>query len=115
MEGTGRGPVVVVGAGIVGCAIAVHLADLGIRPVVVDPDRPAGSSFASLSAFGTNPAAYYELAAAGMAGWSRWAERLGGGVGLRRDASSAGPATRGKRTTSPNGSPAPGAPAIRSG
>src|SRR5215218_35568 len=85
MEGTGRGPVVVVGAGIVGCAIAVHLADLGIRPVVVDPDRPAGSSFASLSAFGKDPAAYYELAAAGMAGWSRWAERLGGGVGLRRD------------------------------
>src|SRR5215218_9767697 len=85
MEGTGRGPVVVVGAGIVGCAIAVHLADRGIRPVVVDPDRPAGSSFASLSAFGTNPAAYYELAAAGMASWSRWAERLGGGVGLRRD------------------------------
>ena len=57
--------------------------------VVVDPDRPGHgasvSSFASLSAFGKDPAAYYELAAAGMAGWSRWAERLGGGVGLRRD------------------------------
>jgi glycine/D-amino acid oxidase-like deaminating enzyme len=89
MEGLRRGPVVVVGAGIVGCTIAVHLADRGIRPVVVDPDRPAqgasASSFASLSAFGKDPAAYYELAAAGMAGWSRWAERLGGDVGLRRD------------------------------
>jgi glycine/D-amino acid oxidase-like deaminating enzyme len=71
MEGTRRGPVVVVGAGIVGCAIAVHLADQGVRPVVVDPDRPAGgasaSSFASLSAFGKDPAAWYELACAGMA------------------------------------------------
>jgi len=88
MEGTRRGPVVVVGAGIVGCAIAVHLTDHGIRPVVVDPDRPAHgasvSSFASLSAFGKYPAAYYELACAGMAGWSRWAERLGGDLGLRR-------------------------------
>jgi glycine/D-amino acid oxidase-like deaminating enzyme len=89
MEGSGRGPVVVVGAGIVGSAIAVHLADLGVRPVVVDPDRPAAgasaSSFASLSAFGKDPVAWYELAAAGMASWSRWAERLGGQVGLRRD------------------------------
>ena len=89
MEGTRRGPVVVVGAGIVGCTIALRLADRGIKPVVVDPDRPAlgasASSFASLSAFGKDPAAWYELAAAGMAGWSRWAERLGGDVGLRRE------------------------------
>jgi glycine/D-amino acid oxidase-like deaminating enzyme len=89
MEEARRGPVVVVGAGIVGCSIALHLTDRGIRPVVVDPDRPAlgasASSFASLSAFGKDPAAYYELAAAGMAGWPRWAERLGGEVGLRRD------------------------------
>jgi glycine/D-amino acid oxidase-like deaminating enzyme len=89
MEGSRRGPVVVVGAGIVGCAIAVHLADRGIRPVVVDPDVPgqgaSTNSFASLSAFGKNPAAYYELACAAMASWPRWAERLGGGVGLRRN------------------------------
>jgi glycine/D-amino acid oxidase-like deaminating enzyme len=89
MDGSRRGPVVVVGAGIVGCAIAVHLADHGIRPVVVDLDRPgqgaSTSSFASLSAFGKDPATHYELACAGLASWSRWAERLGGGVGLRRD------------------------------
>jgi glycine/D-amino acid oxidase-like deaminating enzyme len=89
MEGTRRGPVVVVGAGIVGCSIALHLTDHGIRPVMVDPDRPGQrasvSSFASLSAFGKDPAAWYELAAAGMAGWSRWAQRLGADVGLRRE------------------------------
>ena len=89
MEGTRRGPIVVVGAGIVGCSITLHLAERGIRPVVVDPDRPAlgasASSFASLSAFGKDPAAWYELARAGMASWSRWAERLGGDIGLRRD------------------------------
>ena len=71
MDGSRRGPVVVVGAGIVGCAIAVHLADHGIRPVVVDLDRPgqgaSTSSFASLSAFGKDPATHYELACAGMA------------------------------------------------
>jgi glycine/D-amino acid oxidase-like deaminating enzyme len=89
MDGTKRGPVAVVGAGILGCSIALHLADRGVRPVVVDPDRPGHGasprSFASLSAFGKDPVAYYQLAIAGMAAWPRWAERLGGDVGLRRD------------------------------
>jgi glycine/D-amino acid oxidase-like deaminating enzyme len=89
MDGTGRGPVVVVGAGILGCSIALHLAGRAVRPVVVDQDRPghgaSPSSFASLSAFGKDPAAYYELALAGMAAWPRWAERVGGDVGLRRE------------------------------
>jgi glycine/D-amino acid oxidase-like deaminating enzyme len=73
----------------VGCAIAVHLADQDIRPVVIDPAVPghgaSANSFASLSAFGKDPAASYELACAGMASWPRWAERLGGGVGLQRN------------------------------
>src|SRR6266508_3973426 len=113
MEGTRRGPVVVVGAGIVGCTIALHLADRGIRPVVVDPDRPgygaSVSSFASLSAFGKDPLAYYELACAGMASWSRWAERLGSDVGLRR----AGPGRRGLlRPQRRPGGAAAGAPRV---
>jgi glycine/D-amino acid oxidase-like deaminating enzyme len=79
---------VVVGAGILGCSIAVYLVDRGLRPVVIDPDQPgqgaSARSFASISAFGKDPAAYYQLACTGMSGWPRFAERLGGQVGLRR-------------------------------
>ena len=80
--------VVVVGAGILGCSIAVHLVDRGLRPILIDPDQPGQGastrSFASISAFGKHPAAYFQLASAGMSGWRRFAERLGGEVGLRR-------------------------------
>jgi sarcosine oxidase subunit beta len=80
--------VAVVGGGIVGSAVALHLADLGIRPVLVDAG-PAGwsasaLSFASISAFDAESLASYELACAGMGSWRRWAERLGGPVGFRR-------------------------------
>jgi glycine/D-amino acid oxidase-like deaminating enzyme len=89
MKSTDRREVVVIGGGIVGCAIALHLADRGVLPVLVDTDRPGQGasrrSFASISAFGKDPVSYYELAGASMASWSRWAERLGGNVGLRRD------------------------------
>ena len=87
MEPSDRPRVVVIGAGIVGSAIAMHLAERDLRPLLVDMD-PAGDgasarSFASLSAFGADPVGYYELACAALASWSRWAERLGE-VGLRR-------------------------------
>src|SRR6266540_650584 len=79
--------VVVIGAGIVGSAVAMHLAERGLRPVLVDPDQTrqtaSARSFASLSAFGNDPAGYYELACAALASWTRWAERLGE-VGFRR-------------------------------
>src|SRR6266511_4552230 len=87
MEQGERPRVVVIGAEIVGSAIAMHLAERGLRPVLVDPDQAGQSasarSFASLSAFGTDPAGYYELACAALASWSRWAQRLGE-VGFRR-------------------------------
>ena len=82
------GEVVVVGAGILGCSIAVHLVDRGVRPVLIDPERPgqgtSTGSFASISAFGKDPADYYQLACAGMSGWPRFAARLGREIGLRR-------------------------------
>ncbi len=80
--------VAVVGGGIVGSAIALHLCDLGVRTVLVDAGPPGSSasalSFASISAFDKDPVGYYELACAGMGSWRRWAERLGGTVGFRR-------------------------------
>jgi glycine/D-amino acid oxidase-like deaminating enzyme len=82
------GEVVVVGGGILGCSIAVHLVDRGMRPVLIDPERPgqgtSTGSFASISALGKDPAAWFQLACAGVSGWTRFAERLGGEVGLRR-------------------------------
>src|SRR5512132_764955 len=83
----GDGSVVVVGGGILGCSIAVHLVDRGVRPVLIDPERPgqgaSTGSFASVSALGKDPASYFQLACAGVASWPRFAERLGE-VGLRR-------------------------------
>ena len=77
-----------VGGGILGCSIAVHLVDRGVRPVLIDPERPgqgtSTGSFASVSALGKDPVAWFQLACAGVSGWTRFAERLGGGVGLRR-------------------------------
>jgi glycine/D-amino acid oxidase-like deaminating enzyme len=88
MRRTADGEVVVIGAGILGCSIAVHLVDRGVRPVLVDPERPgqgtSTGSFASISAFGNDPAAWFQLACAGMSGWPRFAGRIGGDVGLRR-------------------------------
>jgi glycine/D-amino acid oxidase-like deaminating enzyme len=88
VTGGGDDRVVVVGAGILGCSIAVHLVDLGVWPVVIDPDRPgqgtSRGSFASISAFGKDPVALLQLACAGVSGWPRFAGRIGGEVGLRR-------------------------------
>ena len=88
MSGNDKGSVVIVGAGILGCSIAVHLAARGVRPVLIDPQRPgqgtSTGSFASVSAFGKDPATYFQLACAGGSGWTRFAERLGGAVGRRR-------------------------------
>ena len=88
MTGNAGGDVVVVGAGILGCSIAVHLVDRGVRPILIDPQRPgqgaSTGSFASISAFGKDPAALFQLACAGMSGWPRFASRIGGDVGLRR-------------------------------
>jgi glycine/D-amino acid oxidase-like deaminating enzyme len=88
VTGAADSDVVVIGAGILGSSIAIHLVDRGVRPVVIDPQRPgqgtSSGSFASISAFGKDPAAWFQLACAGMSGWPRFARRIGGDVGLRR-------------------------------
>jgi glycine/D-amino acid oxidase-like deaminating enzyme len=88
VDRNGDGSVVVVGGGIIGCSTAVHLVDRGVLPVLIDPERPgqgtSTGSFASISAFGKDPVAWFQLACAGMSGWQRFARRLGGDVGLRR-------------------------------
>jgi glycine/D-amino acid oxidase-like deaminating enzyme len=88
VTGAADSDVVVIGAGILGSSIAIHLVDRGVRPVVIDPQRPgqgtSTGSFASISAFGKDPAAWFQLASAGMSGWQRFAGRIDGDVGLRR-------------------------------
>ncbi len=87
MERSDHPRVVVIGAGIVGSAIAMHLAERDLRPVLVAPDpaeqTTSARSFGSISAFGTDPVGYYELACTALARWSKWAQRLGE-VGFRR-------------------------------
>jgi len=83
-----RRRVVVVGGGIVGSAVALGLADLGMPVTLIDQTGPgsgglvAGAATAascgSISAFGRHQAGDYELACTGMASWARWAKRLGG-------------------------------------
>ena len=72
MAGAAESDVVVIGAGILGCSIAIHLVDRGMPPVVIDPQRPgqgtSTGSFASISAFAKDPAAWFQLASAGMSG-----------------------------------------------
>lgn len=73
--------VLVIGAGIVGAALAYHLARHGAAVTVVDAAEPGqgatASSFAWLNAFHKTPRAYFELNVAGMAEHYRLAGEFG--------------------------------------
>lgn len=78
--------VVVVGAGIVGSAIAVHLVERGARVTVLDGAEPgAGATFVSfawINARDKSPRHYHDLNRRSIDLWRRFGERLGDEVGL---------------------------------
>jgi glycine/D-amino acid oxidase-like deaminating enzyme len=84
--GSQKKDVVVVGAGILGAAIAFHLALRGARVTLVDAgDAGRGAtkvSFAWLNAYGKDPYGYHDLNRRSLEMWERFARRLGGDVAL---------------------------------
>lgn len=80
-------PMVVVGGGIVGSAIAWRLAAGGAETVLVERDAdPQGASyfsFAALSALDERATALYTLKGLGMSHWRRWQKLLGDDLGVR--------------------------------
>ncbi|HXM58972.1 MAG TPA: FAD-dependent oxidoreductase [Candidatus Dormibacteraeota bacterium] len=72
---------VVVGAGIIGSALAARLAVAGADVTIVDAAEPgsgtSGSSLAWVNANGKPPRAYHDLNAAGIRAWREWAAALG--------------------------------------
>ena len=73
---------VIVGAGIIGAALAARLAEHDAEVTVVEADQPgrgtSGSSLAWVNANDKPPRAYHDLNVAGMRAWRQWADRLGG-------------------------------------
>jgi len=78
--------VLVIGAGIVGAAIAFHLAELGAQVQILDQGDPgqgaSAVSFAWINARDKNPRPYQDLNRRSMEMWDRFARRLGGDIGL---------------------------------
>ncbi len=74
--------VAVIGAGVIGTAIAFRLAQAGARVTLLDAGRPGGGtstrSFAWLNAHNKQPHAYFALNVAGMQAHAALAEELGG-------------------------------------
>jgi len=79
--------VAVVGAGIVGGAIAFHLARRGAEVSLIDADQPGrgatSHSFAWINSFGKEPRAYGALNRRSLDTWDRFARLLDADVGLR--------------------------------
>jgi sarcosine oxidase, subunit beta len=80
--------VIVVGAGVVGASVAFHLAERGVRPLVLDREGPAAGSTARSGAL---IRAHYPTALEADLAWESltdyfepWGERVGGGCGFTR-------------------------------
>jgi len=80
-------PIVVVGSGIIGTAVAWQLQACGAGAVLVGDAEPRGASyfsFASLSRFDEPLSEVYALKGLGMSKWRKWERELGD-IGLRWD------------------------------
>ena len=77
----------VIGAGIVGGAIAFHLARRGADVVLIDAGEPGmgatSHSFAWINGFGKEPRHYNALNRRSLDTWDRFARLLGADIGLR--------------------------------
>lgn len=79
-------PIVVIGGGIVGSAIAYELQTHRFPTVLIErdltPQGASASSFASLTAFDEALRDVYLLRDRGMVGWRRWGKELGDELGI---------------------------------
>lgn len=79
--------IVVIGAGIVGSAIAFHLSRRGAKVTLLDSGEPgmgaSSHSFAWINAFGKEPRHYNELNRRSLDTWDRYARLLDADIGLR--------------------------------
>ncbi|MCH7735948.1 MAG: FAD-binding oxidoreductase [Chloroflexi bacterium] len=79
--------VTVIGAGIVGAAIACSLAQRGVAATVIDKGRPGGGatshSFAWINATAKHPVSYHNFNRRSLGMWDRFAKGLNVDVGLR--------------------------------
>ena len=79
--------IAVIGAGIVGGAIAFHLARRGADVVLIDAGEPGmgatSHSFAWINGFGKEPRHYNALNRRSLDTWDRFARLLGADIGLR--------------------------------
>lgn len=83
-EWTDRPPsaadIVVIGGGVIGCSIAYHLAQAGLKPVVIEKDRPAAGSSGACDGFvflqSKRPGIHLDLALESVAMFETLADEL---------------------------------------
>ncbi len=85
---TSNSDVVVIGAGVVGAAIAFYLAKSGAKVTLVDRDAPGKRtskvSFGWINALGKRPEHYHRLSRMGVDAYTQLEEELGPGSGIGR-------------------------------
>jgi lactate dehydrogenase-like 2-hydroxyacid dehydrogenase len=78
---------VVIGAGVLGAAVAARLANAGMRVTLLDQDRPGRAasrwSFAWLNSNDKGPRPYHDIYHAGMLAWAELAPGLVGAAWYR--------------------------------